>query len=196
MTTPLLAALLAAATFPTASAAVPDAPAPRPASTGRACPGSPGKPVDPAWSMSSSRIDPDDDSHAFVGNGYLGQRVPPQGTGYASSKAKTGWPLFTPRYDGAFVSGLFAHEKRTTEDRQVAAALPTWTTLTVGAGKDTYDSSTPSSRVSHYRQTLLLRCGIVRTSLTWTAADGRATDLVYDVVADRRNRHVGGVGCG
>jgi hypothetical protein len=33
----------------------------------------------------------------------------------------------------------------------------------------------------------------LRTSLTWTTADGRATDLVYDVLADRVDRRVGAV---
>lgn len=33
----------------------------------------------------------------------------------------------------------------------------------------------------------------MRTSLTWTAADGRVTDLVYDVLADRDDAHTGAV---
>lgn len=148
------------------------------------------------WTLDSTRAAPEGTHHAFVGNGYLGQRVPPNGTGYTDSDAKTGWPLFTPRYDGAFVSGLYAHNKRTTEDRQVVAALPTWTPLTVttgGRGAETFDSSTPPGRVSAYRQSLLLRCGIVRTALTWTASDGRRTDLVHEVLADRARPHVGAV---
>ncbi|EPH43576.1 discoidin domain-containing protein [Streptomyces aurantiacus] len=148
------------------------------------------------WTLDSTRIDPKDTSHAFVGNGYLGQRVPPNGAGYADSDAKTGWPLFTPRYDGSFVSGLYAHNKRTAEDRQAVAALPTWTPLTVttgGKGSDTFNSSTAAGRISAYRQSLMLHCGLVRTTLTWTAADGRRTDLVYEVLADRTDPHVGAV---
>ncbi|MFD9818251.1 discoidin domain-containing protein [Streptomyces violascens] len=148
------------------------------------------------WTLGTTRIDPADTSHAFVGNGYLGQRVPPNGAGYADSTAKTGWPLFTPSYDGSFVSGLYAHNKQTAGDRQAVAALPTWTSLAVGTGGaqgDTFNSSTPSGRISHYRQSLLLHCGVVRTSLTWTATDGRRTDLVYEVLADRVNPHVGAV---
>lgn len=148
------------------------------------------------WTLISRRIDPKDSYHAFVGNGYLGQRVAPNGTGYTSSDAKTGWPLFTPRYDGSFVSGLYAHNPSTTENRQVAAAIPTWTPLTVatgGAGSQTFTSATPASRVSHYSQSLDMRRGLVRTKLRWTAADGRATDLEYDVLADRADPHVGAV---
>ncbi|MEV7192172.1 glycosyl hydrolase family 65 protein [Streptomyces sp. NPDC093510] len=149
------------------------------------------------WTLATTtRADAADTHHAFVGNGYLGQRVPPNGSGYTDSEAKTGWPLFTPRYDGSFVSGLYAHNKKTAEDRQAVAALPTWTALTVGTGGprgDTFNSSTPAGHISDYRQSLFLHCGLVRTSLTWTAADGRRTDLVYEVLADRADPHVGAV---
>ena len=49
----------------------------------------------------------------------------------------------------------------------------------------------PAGRISNYRQELFLGCGLLRTSLTWTTADGRATDLVYEVLADRVDRRVG-----
>ncbi|MFV8126927.1 discoidin domain-containing protein [Streptomyces syringium] len=148
------------------------------------------------WTLENTRINTDDTHHAYVGNGYLGQRVPPNGAGYTGSDAKTGWPLFTPSYDGSFVSGLYAHNQQTAGDRQAVAALPTWSALTVGTGGehgDTFNSLTKAGRISQYRQTLFLHCGIVRTSLTWTAADGRKTDLVYEVLADRNDPHVGAV---
>ncbi|MDX3229849.1 glycosyl hydrolase family 65 protein [Streptomyces sp. ME19-01-6] len=185
----LIAPLLAGALI----AAVPPTPAAPAAPHHTACPQGDGS---DGWALSATRIDPDSGFDAFVGNGYLGQRVAPHGAGYAATGAKTGWPLFTPRYDGSFVAGLYARGPGTTEGRQVAAALPTWTALDVttgGPGAQTYSSATPTGRISHYRQTLHLRCGLVRTSLTWTASDGRATDLVYDVLADRVRAHVGAV---
>ncbi len=148
------------------------------------------------WAPTATRIDPKDGHHAFVGNGYLGQRVAPNGAGYTAPGETTGWPLKTPRYDGSFVSGLYARGPENLEGRQAIAALPTWTGLDVTAAGDrpqTFDSATPAGRISHYRQTQFIRCGIVRTSLTWTAADGRATDLVYDVLADRTDAHTGAV---
>ncbi|MET8181503.1 discoidin domain-containing protein [Streptomyces sp. NPDC005336] len=187
---PLLVCGLIAA-VPPASAA-PDSDASAAAEGGGGCTRGPAD----GWALSSTRIDPKDSYHAYVGNGYLGQRVPPNGTGYAAAGDKTGWPLFTPRYDGSFVSGLYAHNAKTTENRQVAAALPTWSTLNVatgGKGAQTFGSGTPAGRISHYRQTVFMRCGLVRTSLTWTASDGRATDLTYDVLADRDDAHVGAV---
>ncbi|MFE6164839.1 discoidin domain-containing protein [Streptomyces sp. NPDC056486] len=186
---PFLVGVLAAAVPPTAAA---DNTTPRTEE-----PTAPASSPGDGWTMTSTRIDAKDTYHAFVGNGYLGQRVAPNGTGYSDSgDAKTGWPLFTPRYDGSFVSGLYAHNKDTTENRQVAAALPTWTPLTVSTGgpaSKTFTSKTSAARISQYRQSLDLRRGLVRTKLTWTAADGRATDLVYDVLADRTDPHVGAV---
>ncbi|MFJ9613145.1 discoidin domain-containing protein [Streptomyces noursei] len=148
------------------------------------------------WAPTATAVDPQDSHHAYVGNGYLGQRVPPNGMGYAAPGGTTGWPLKTPEYDGSFVSGLYAKGPADLQGRQAIAALPTWTTLDVTAGgphAETFSSATAPGRISHYRQTLSLRCGFVRTSLTWTAADGRATDLVYDVLADRADAHTAAV---
>ncbi|WP_405863195.1 discoidin domain-containing protein [Streptomyces sp. NBC_01515] len=144
------------------------------------------------WAPSASRIDPADTYHPYVGNGYLGARIPPAGAGYAASGEKTGWPLYTPRYDGAFVSGLYARGPADTAGREALAALPNWTGLDVTVGAETYGGG-GGGRVSRYRQTLNLRCGYVRTSLTWTSTDGRRTDLVYDVLAARDSPHTGAV---
>ncbi|BCL18672.1 discoidin domain-containing protein [Streptomyces tuirus] len=143
------------------------------------------------WALTST--DPVNDHHASVANGFLGQSLPPAGTGYSVSERDTGWPLKTPRYDGAYVAGLYAHNERTAGNRHVMAALPAWSGLSVTVGDETFGPATPADRISGYRQTLFLRCGLVRTSLTWTTGEGRATDLVYDVVADRKYRHVGAV---
>ncbi|MER5358061.1 discoidin domain-containing protein [Streptomyces sp. NPDC002785] len=152
-----------------------------------------GRDTDPAWAPTSTRFGEADGYDPYSGNGYLAHRVPPRGAGYAASGEKTGWPLFTPRYDGAFVSGLFGRDKDLAAGREVAAALPAWTTLDVRVGNETYGSATPPGRISRYRRTVFLRCGLVRTSLRWTTADGRATDLTYEVLADRSDVHTGAV---
>ncbi|MBV7695877.1 discoidin domain-containing protein [Streptomyces sp. TRM70350] len=196
LTVPLLVCALLAtgsltAALPPTQAAGASAAEVRPArAAAQNCPDE-GHAAAPDWALTST--DPKNDHHAYAANGYLGQSLPPAGTGYSVSERETGWPLKTPRYDGAFVSGLYAHNARTAGNRHVVAALPTWSGLTVGAGRETFDASVPTDRISAYRQTVFLRCGLVRTSLTWTTGDGRATDLVYDVVADRRYRHVGAV---
>ncbi|GAO09041.1 glycosidase [Streptomyces lydicamycinicus] len=188
---PLLATALIAVLAPVSASAAAPTPAPEAAGSAQGpCLKGDG------WTATATRIDPKDSHHAFVGNGYLGQRVPPNGTGYAAPGGTTGWPLKTPEYDGSFVSGLYAKGPKDLKGRQAIAAIPTWTTLDVatgGAHPDTFSSATAPGRISHYRQTLSLRCGFVRTSLTWTAADGRVTDLVYDVLADRTDAHTGAV---
>ncbi|HEX6255416.1 MAG TPA: discoidin domain-containing protein [Euzebyales bacterium] len=132
--------------------------------------------------------------HAVVGNGYLSQRVPPTGMGYVATGEATGWPLYTPRYDGAYVAGLYARDPELAGGREAIAAIPTWSTLEVGAGGESFTATAPAARLSNYQQTLYLRCGVIRTALTWTSSDGRrSVDLTYDVVADRVNAHVGAV---
>ncbi|MEU2669145.1 discoidin domain-containing protein [Streptomyces sp. NPDC007164] len=185
--TSLVAGALIAPSAPVPYAAPPATAAPPSATT--AC----GRDTDPAWAPTSTRFGEAAGYDPYTGNGYLGHRVPAAGAGYAASGEKTGWPLFTPRYDGAFVSGLFGREKDLAAGREVVAALPSWTNLDVRVGAETYGSDTPPGRISHYRQTLFLRCGLVRTSLRWTTADGRATDLTYEVLADRSDVHTGAV---
>jgi hypothetical protein len=103
----------------------------------------PGGASDVGWTLSTTTFDPAFYRHAFVGNGYLGQRVPPTGMGYMATGEKTGWPLFTSRYDGAFVAGLYAQDPDLAGGRQAIAAIPTWSTLDVGAGGETYRATTP-----------------------------------------------------
>ncbi|WP_405480794.1 glycosyl hydrolase family 95 catalytic domain-containing protein [Streptomyces anulatus] len=204
---PLVAAALIAPLPLLADAAEPPAPLPGPAQpSGSPAPRPSPHPAVPAcgrtdgqgapgssWAPTSTRFGEAAGYDPYIGNGYLGHRVPPAGAGYAATGEKTGWPLYTPRYDGAFVSGLYARDKAVSEGREVIAALPSWTNIDVGVGGETLGPDTPAGRISHYRQTVFLSCGLVRTSLRWTTADGRATDLVYDVLADRSDVHTGAV---
>ena len=145
------------------------------------------------WTLSTTTYGTASTRHPYVGNGYLSQRVPPAGMGYAATSEPTGWPLYTPRYDGAFVGGLYGSDPMLAGGRTIDAAIPTWSTLSVSAGGETYSPATPAGRISNFRQSLFLGCGLLRTSLTWTTAGGQATDLVYDVIAARHDPHVGAV---
>lgn len=149
----------------------------------------------PGWQLATSTYDRDYTRHPFVGNGYLSQRIPPSGAGYAATGEETGFPLETPRYDGAFVAGLYGEGPSSQSDRprHAIAAIPTWSGLTVTANGHEFTAATPADQISNFRQSLDLRCGVVRTSLTWTAPGGKATDLSYEVVADRAHPHVGAV---
>ena len=179
--------VLSAATSPVAGAARPGS-APATGALGRCATGE-------GWEFSTDRFDLAYTAHAFVGNGYLSQRVPPTGAGYAATGEKTGFPLETPRYDGAFVAGLYGEGPSSQSEvpRHAIAAIPTWSSMTVRAGEHTFSPRTPPEQISNFRQALNVRCGVLRTSLTWTTPDGKATDLVYDVLADRANPHVGAV---
>ncbi|MEV7653722.1 discoidin domain-containing protein [Streptomyces anulatus] len=203
---PLVAAALIAPLPPLADATEPPAPLPGPAPSGSPAPPPSPHPAVPAcgrtdgqgapgtsWAPTSTRFGEAAGYDPYIGNGYLGHRVPPAGAGYAATGEKTGWPLYTPRYAGAFVSGLYARDKAVSEGREVVAALPSWTNIDVGVGEETLGPDTPAGRISHYRQTVFLSCGLVRTSLRWTTADGRATDLEYEVLADRSDVHTGAV---
>ncbi len=147
----------------------------------------------PGWTLATTTFDNTYTRHPYVGNGYLSQRVPPAGMGYMATGEKTGWPLYTPRYDGAFVAGLYGADPALAEGRTIASAIPTWSTLALTAGSETYSPATPAGRISNFRQALHQACGLLRTSLTWTTSDGKATDLTYDVIADRADRRVGAV---
>lgn len=149
----------------------------------------------PGWELSTTTFARDYTRHPFVGNGYLSQRIPPTGAGYFTTGEETGFPLETPRFDGAFVAGIYGEGPSSQSDRlrHAIAAIPTWSSMTVGTGNHTYTPHTPAEQISHFRQSLNVHCGLVRTSLTWTAPDGKATDLIYEVVADRAHRQVGAV---
>ncbi|MFE9575152.1 hypothetical protein ACFYO1_02100 [Nocardia sp. NPDC006044] len=147
----------------------------------------------PEWTPSSTDANATYDRHPMVGNGYLGLRVPPRGMGYFSADELSGWPLYTPRYDGAFVAGLYGKKAGVADGREVAAALPVWSTLDLDVDGETFTSGTPSTQISNFKQTLYLRCGLVRTTFTWTTPTGKAADLTYEVVTDRSDQHVGAV---
>src|SRR3954468_11259971 len=104
------------------------------------------------WTLSTTTFDNHYTRHAYVGNGYLSQRVPPAGMGYMATGEKTGWPLYTPRYDGAFVAGLYGVDPSIVDAdgvaRTIDAAIPTWSTLNVSVGSDTYSSTKPAARIS------------------------------------------------
>jgi trehalose/maltose hydrolase-like predicted phosphorylase len=145
------------------------------------------------WAPESDSFAAGFEQHPFVGNGYLGLRIPPAGMGYLQTGEKSGFPMYTPRYDGAFMAGLYASDPSVADGHEVVAALPAWSTLLVGVGNETYSPTTPAGEVTNFHQTEYLRCGLVHTTLTWTTRDGRNTDLTYDVLTDRTDQHAAAV---
>ena len=52
------------------------------------CPGDQGDPTTTGWALSTTTFDNAYTRHAYVGNGYLSQRVPATGTGYVGTTLK------------------------------------------------------------------------------------------------------------
>lgn len=118
----------------------------------------------------------------FTGNGMLGVRVPPSGQGYAAGTVPAQSEL-------AGFYGQVSNDPKPADDVQQRANIPTWSTLTFGENGNTF--AVPGAGVSRWRQSIDLHTGIVTTTARWTAPDGNATDLTYQVLTDRANPNLG-----
>ena len=147
-----------------------------------------GAPVGVAWSMPMSSRVAGEETYAltatrlgtayaptFTGNGVLGVRVPPVGQGYAAGSVQAESEL----------AGFYARPPGGIQQR---ANIPTWSTLTFYAGGQPFSLS--AGRTTGWRQSLNLRTGVITTSARWTAPDGRANDISYQVLTDRGRPHV------
>jgi trehalose/maltose hydrolase-like predicted phosphorylase len=112
----------------------------------------------------------------FTGNGLLGVRVPPAGQGYAPGTVPSQSEL----------AGFYAQPASGVQQR---ANIPTWSTLTFLDGGTPFSLS--AGTTSGWHQSIDLRSGVITTSALWTAPDGQATNLVYQVFTDRARPNVG-----
>lgn len=147
-------------------------------------------------------------SQAYSANGYIGVRVPVEGTGYWRQRNESdpsgqwptnGWPLFDPRFSASMVAGFYDNQPNTTgvnfpellPGESVIATLPTWSTLILqDEKKNTFDVFVDNSTVSHYRQSFSIRNGVVQTKLTWQPAS-IAYDITYTVFTHRTHINLG-----
>ena len=147
--------------------------------------------------LRSDHFDNDFTRQAYIGNGYIGVRVPAAGVGYLGGLGKVGWPLGTERITSSIAAGVFAKTADGSfykDSKEAIALLPTWSTLTFGDASDVYSPATATSAsVASYIQTLDLRTGIVTTSGTWTSPGGHRSHFVYRIVTDRARSHVAAV---
>jgi trehalose/maltose hydrolase-like predicted phosphorylase len=129
-----------------------------------------------AWVLSANSFQ-GNYAPTFVGNGYLGVRVPPAGQGYTGGAVPT----------QSTVAGLYAQAPGQVQQR---ANVPTWSTLTFSeSGGQPF--SLEVGRVLFWLQQLDLRDGVVTTAVRWAAPNGHVTDLRYEVVTDRARQYVG-----
>jgi trehalose/maltose hydrolase-like predicted phosphorylase len=149
---------------------------------------------DSAWLLSTSHFNNSFEAEPYVGNGYIGLRIPAAGMGFLGDLGKVGWPIGTERISSAIAAGVYSKVADGTfyrEEKQAIALLPTWSTLTFGDSSGVYSPATASeANISDYRQVLDLRTGVVTTSGTWTSPGGNKTRFVYRVATDRARDHI------
>ncbi|ODQ66509.1 Six-hairpin glycosidase, partial [Nadsonia fulvescens var. elongata DSM 6958] len=158
----------------------------------------------------------------YVANGYIGIRLPTHGQGYSVDQNTTspssgqsptnGWPLFDPRFTGAFLSGFWNYQLNITATNfpelleqggeSVISTLPVWSTLLVTdkVTNSTYSTQTKNDSISNYYQSLSFRNGVVHTNLTWSPSGNNVTtnitspsgyELDYTVLAHRSRPNLG-----
>src|ERR1700733_14103672 len=133
----LLVGALAAATLsptPIVAQAAPSAPASR-------------TQTNSTWSLSTSRFNNSFEAEPYVGNGYIGLRIPAAGMGFLGDLGKVGWPIGTERIASAIAPGVYAKVADGTiyqDQKQVIALLTTWSTLTFADTSGVYSPATAS----------------------------------------------------
>lgn len=144
-----------------------------------------------SWVLSNTTYEPLNFlQEPFVGNGYLGLRIPAVGEGYQGGNlGKSGFPLFNLRYTSSLVAGVYASTKKT----DIIASLPTWSQVDLAVDGHVLNSDVPVSQISNYRQTVNMHGAIVTTSMTWTPSPGKATQVRIEVLANRAAMHLGEV---
>ena len=146
------------------------------------------------WSLSTSHFNNSFEVEPYVGNGYIGLRIPAAGMGFLGDLGKVGWPLGTERIASAIAAGVYAKVADGTiyqDQKQVIAFIPTWSTLTFADSSGVYSPATASAaNIGDYRQALDLRTGVVTTSGTWTSPGGNKARFIYRVATDRARGHI------
>ncbi|WP_179235148.1 MULTISPECIES: glycoside hydrolase family 65 protein [unclassified Burkholderia] len=141
------------------------------------------------WSLTSTSYNETYVNQPFIGNGYMGLRIPSAGNGYWVGKQapdeSSPWPLGTPRYTSAMVAGYVGKNA-------ILSTLPNWSPLTIGDSKYVYDPQTiQGSKLSNYSQSTDMKNGLVTTSLIWTSPSGNQAKLAWTMFAHRRYAHLG-----
>src|ERR1700691_2457496 len=99
------------------------------------------------WVLSTSHFDNSFVAEPYVGNGYIGLRIPAAGMGFLGDLGKIGWPLGTERGGSAIAAGVYAKVSDGIfyhEPKQVIALLPTWSTLTFADPSGAFSPATAS----------------------------------------------------
>ncbi|AIO67566.1 glycoside hydrolase family 65 protein [Burkholderia oklahomensis] len=145
------------------------------------------------WSLTNTGYNETYANQPFVGNGYMGLRIPSAGNGYWVGTQvpdnNTGWPLGSestpyPRYTSTLITGYYSNA--------AIVGLPNWSPLMVRDSGNAFDPQTiQASQLSDYTQTTDMQNGLVTTSVTWTSPSGNQAKLVWTMFAHRQYMHLG-----
>src|SRR6478752_467973 len=116
-------------------------------------------------------------SPSYVGNGYVGTRVPAQGMGFVPNATV---PTTT------IVAGVW--QQTPTQEVVSAAPLPGWDELRFTDNGTDY--SLDQGTIANWQQSVDMQTGAITTSLDWSSPAGHTTHLQYDVLADLARPHV------
>ena len=119
-------------------------------------------------------------SPSYVGNGYVGTRVPAQGMGFVPNATV---PTTT------IVAGVW--QQTPTQEVVSAAPLPGWDELRFTDNGTDY--SLDQGTIANWQQSVDMQTGAITTSLDWSSPAGHTTHLQYDVLADLARPHVAAV---
>ncbi|KAK9446472.1 glycosyl hydrolase family 65 central catalytic domain-containing protein [Limtongia smithiae] len=147
----------------------------------------------------------------YVSNGYIGARLPVESVGFSvdlsdsedggsvnGSEPTNGWPLFSPRFTGAYIAGFWNLQADTPATNfpellerggeSVISTVPIWANLFVGVDGTYYGVGVNASHVQNYSQSLSLKHGIVETKLKWLpdGSEAKAVNLSYEILAHRK----------
>jgi trehalose/maltose hydrolase-like predicted phosphorylase len=142
-----------------------------------------------AWVLHNKTFKETYANQPYIGNGYLGLRIPAAGEGAWTDLTDKGsqWPLDLPRHTTAVAAGYYA-------DSPLGALcdLPDWSVLTVGDNRETYHPMTlKGSEMTDYDQSVDMQRAIVTTSATWTTSSGNQVRLRWTTYAHRVYKRVG-----
>jgi hypothetical protein len=154
------------------------------------------QPADAPWVLTNTSYSPRDfTEEPFVGNGYLGLRIPAIGEGYQGGNlGRSGFPLSNQRYTSAIVAGVYENASYGNYGpSDYISSLPTWSEMDLTVDGQTLNSGVAENQVSGYRQSVNMQDAIVSTSLTWTPAPGKAMKVRCQVLANRAHMHLGEV---
>ena len=138
------------------------------------------------WKLTSNDINDYTNKNAFIGNGYIGQRIPPEGEGSSFTSEKINVCNSSETSTGCLIHGLWGDEG--------LLEVPRWCGLRYSDGNYRYSRETGNH--DNYSQTLDLKKAILTTKDSWsTYCNGsksyKKTDIETKIFISRNIKNLG-----